>query len=425
MAQRKVKIVSMRENIERFDKEPLECLKRSVESKMSLSGWLESSTPRKRVEDQDAFSTICEYRGWRTRSDMRNGIYASHPSEFLQDDAGKVAVAEVLNRAVKAAQYRSTLHSSADAGPGDALRPYYEGMWQFDSDFEPQIPLHMLTRRTVPISGKDYRKPIIHNDPDAFTEKNVAEGANLPEVRIMNSERRVRLNKRGLLYRFSYDFLDTTDVLIDHVALLAMEVALRREAAKVDGFVDIALNGDGNENTAAHQHYASDIIIGGAQAADLPSGSTANLTPELILAFQKKFKNPYSATIFLMDEEMATEFQTLRFREQTVTYIELSQGLQQPNPFTAFHPMNQMGSTIYYGWLDSMPPNMILGIDKARGIEHVIQMGSDIMESGQNIENQTRLVTSSNTYAFAIYQQDALRCLNMNTKAQWDARNTG
>ena len=274
-------------------------------------------------------------------------------------------------------------------------------MLQLDVDIQPQVPLHTLLRKIVPISGRDYRKPIIINDNDAFTEQSVAETANLPEVRIQNSEHQVRLNKRGLLYRFSYDFLSTTNLLVDHVALLTMEVATRREIGKVTQLIDVARDGDGNPNTAAHQHTRAGLGI-----------SSSSLTPELFLRFQKQFQTPYYGTIYLMGEQTATTFQTLRFTNSVMFHAAQNAG-NSPSPFVNFQAINSMGQPIMYGWLNELDENEILAIDKNRGIEFIVQQGSQLMESARNIEDQTQAVTCSETYAFCVYQQHALRRLNL------------
>lgn len=396
------KTITKRELFAKFEADPVKMLKEARNHKRSLTGYMEALSPRANIEELDAFSQLCQQKQIITRSDYEQGVYATEPKALLTTDEGKVILTEIIDRAARAAQFRSTAHTSQEAGAGDALRPYYEGMLQMDVDIQPQIPLHTLLRKIVPISGRDYRKPIIINDNDAFTEQSVAETANLPEVRIQNSEAQIRLNKRGLLYRFSYDFLSTTDLLVDHVALLTMEVATRREIGKVNQLISVVKNGDGNPNTAAHQHTHTSLGL-----------TAGTLTPELFLRFQKQFQSPYYGTIYLMGEQTATTFQTLRFSNSVMFHQAQNPG-NSPSPFVNFQALNSQGQAIQYGWIsdeDVMDENDIIAIDKNRGVEFIIQMGSQLMESARNIEDQTQAVTCSETYAFCIYQQNALRRL--------------
>ena len=397
----KVKQISKRDLIARFEADPIKMMKEARNQRVSLTGWMETLSPRDKLDELDSFGIILKERGIRTKSDFANGIYASRPTDLVDsDDAGKVLMCEIIERAARAATYRSSPHTSQEAGAGDALRPYYEGMWHMDVDIAPQVPLQALLRKTIPIQGRDYRKPIIINDDDAFTEQPVAEGANLPEVTIQNSENQVRLNKRGLMYRFTYDFLRTTDLLIDHVVLLTMEIAIRREIGKVNQLINVLQNGDGNPDTAGHVHNIATI-----------GGSSGTFRPEDVLRFRKLFDTPYSADIFLMDEETAVKLETLKFNNGF--HILQLANEAGPNPYPMFTPINMRTNQLKYAWLDTVPANTIIAIDRARSVEHIVQQGSQLMEHARNIEDQTQAITSSETYSYSIYQQNACRILKI------------
>jgi hypothetical protein len=60
------------------------------------------------------------------------------------------------------------------------------------------------------------------------------------------------------------------------------------------------------------------------------------------------------------------------------------------------------------------PADTIIGIDTSVGLEHVVEIGSDIEESVNFITNQSQVIVMSEVEGFAILDKQGARLLDIN-----------
>ncbi len=378
----------------------------------SLSAHLERECPSTEYKDSmDAFERMLFVGGIKTRSLPELGVWADKGNVFFQgrDEAEKTA-RRVLMHEWAAREYRKiaigksvntrALYSSEDAPVNTSLRPYADAAQAYDARrLAPQIPVAEIIAETTPIDTDAYRKVYIEDNPGQTRMVRVAEGAEIPGAKLMSSEQTIRLNKYGRKLTVTYEQMRRMrlNIVARHIA----KMALQAEIDKVATILDVLVNGDGNSGTTAPVDNLTTLD---------PTATAGTLTATAWLAFKKQFQSPYVLTTFLARAGVTTSVETLNFGSAHVL-LALLAGVGN---FGSVRPINATADAVRYGWTADAPALKIVGFDRNWSIERVVEIGATIQEIGRNIENQTEVMTLTETDGYSKLDVNAARVLDIN-----------
>ncbi len=203
--------------------------------------------------------------------------------------------------------------------------------------------LDSVVATTTRIEGLDYRSVTTEECESAYEPSLIAEGAFVPETKIVTKDKLVTLHKCGRLLSASYEAIRFQRIDLFTVALRQIGAGIAR--AQLADAIDILLHGDGNGNAA--------ISV-------LPTGNEVCFA-DLINIWSRL--NPYSLTTFIASDDVMAEI--LKLPEFRDSYKGLD-----------FHASGKMitplGAELFRN--DAMPVKTLLGFDKSCALEKVEAM---------------------------------------------------
>ena len=377
---------------------------------MTLSHYLERHVDPSRNWTGDdakvgAFGRVLRASGVIWKSDPSSGYYADTYGELVNDDTTRALIPEWANtvwRKARTTGYvpqidpRFVLNTD-DHVLGSAIRPYAEAANAYQVDMAPALSLADLVAMTTPIDGDAYRR-IFMDTPAAADVRwaRIAETSDIPRSTVKSSERATRLFKYGRAIELSYEVLRRSP--IDKVGFFIAQAALQVEQDRVAQAIDTLLNGDGNAGTSAMNYNHSALDTGTA------------LTVKGLIAFKQKFSPPYRLTHLFARESELVNLQMLQMPNSN-PFLAEAQGALGFGGLTPLQDLN--AGVILYGQTQAVASSVYLGIDKARALERVTEIGSDIQEVENFIERQTRLLTFTEVDGFSILDANAAKTLTL------------
>ncbi len=368
----------------------------------------------------DAFERVMHASGLIATGDPRDGLRAS-----TWEEATKTAEKRALMHEFCARIWRQTSHGapttpltralieqgrratgtmfSADYGLNGLLTPYADDDTPRAKRLVPPVPLEALIARTTQIEGDAYRSLYITDDlnTDAYRMKRVSEGADIPATTMITGEHTLRIHKFGRALRATYEQLRRQR--LDRIAWIVARMALQAQVDKVAMVIDTVVNGDGNANTAA--------TVLALTALD-SAASAGTLTLKGWLAFKNRFTAGYTLDVVLAQE--ASLMQLLLLPVNTVNGMPMA--MLPTGAFGSVTPMQDLLSGgIRYGQTADAPALKLVGIDTAQAVERVTEIGGTISEIESFINNQTRMMTMTETEGYGLIDTfGAARVLNIN-----------
>jgi hypothetical protein len=313
----------------------------------------------------------------------------------------RVLLTEFFARTWRKVSYggRRDVYLSDDYAPGTALRPWVDTDPRLSQDIQPAIPISELVAQTTAITGSLYRSLYITYDAAALRMFRVGESANIPIATIAASPRTIQLHKYGRGLRASYEALRqmTVDMLALHIAWMAVQ----SEIDKLAAILAIIVNGDGNSGTAATNYNLTTLD---------PAATAGTLTLKGWLSFKMKFANPYMLGTALMTEATALQLALLNVGSGNIPLANFNAG----GMMQTLTPINITSDAVRYGWTSEAPALTIVGFDPRIAIERVVEIGADIQEMARNIENQTEVVTMTETEGYAVIDPNGTKTLSVN-----------
>jgi hypothetical protein len=397
-------ILSTTDLVARLRENPIGFVRMGYEQGLNVSRWLEQVSPSEKG-DLSAFERVLEEMDIRTHSDPAGGYWASNAGEAFKptDPVRRVLLTEFFARTWRKVSYgrsgQRDVYLSDDYAPGTALRPWADTSPRLSQNIQPAIPISELVAQTTAISGSLYRSLYITYDAEALRMFRVGESANIPIATIASSPRTIQLHKYGRGLRASYEALRqmTVDMLALHIAWMAVQ----SEIDKLAAILAIIVNGDGNANTAATNYNLTTLDT---------AATAGTLTLKGWLAFKMKFANPYMLGTALMTEATALQLALLSVGNANVPLANFNAG----GMMQTLTPINLTSDAVRYGWTSEAPTLTIVGFDSRIAIERVVEIGADIQEMARNIENQTELVTMTETEGYAVIDANGAKTLSVN-----------
>ena len=374
---------------------------------MSLSAYLEYQDPSQEYNDGlDAYSRLLQVAGIRTQSHPEMGVWASEYKVFMENAQTRALVPEFFARVWRSVQTQKSpstrgLLLSSDGVPGSWERPYAEAAdARWDKQVAPAIPLSQLIGITTPVDSNTYRSFYLTDAPAQTRMVRVAEGDDVPEMKLTSAEHTIDLYKYGRSIRATDEQLRRTR--IDKIAFFIRRTAIQGEIDKVAAVIDIIVNGDGNANTAATSYNLT----------TLDSSATAGtLTVKGWIAFKMKFANPYQIIVALAQEAEMLQLLLLNVGSANVPLVSVAAA----SGFGQFEQINPgLRDNVMVGWTSDAPANKIVGTDTRMAVERLSEIGSNISETERFVANQTQILVMTEVEGYAILDGNTSNILVVN-----------
>jgi len=374
---------------------------------MSMSAYLEYQDPSGEYNDGlDAYSRLLQAAGIRTQSHPEMGVWASEYDAFMENEHTRALVPEFFARVWRGVQTQKSpstrgLLLSSDGVPGSWERPYAEAAdARWDKQIAPAIPLSQMIAITTPVDSNTYRSFYLTDDPTQTRMVRVAEGDDVPEMKLTSAEHTIDLYKYGRSIRATDEQLRRTR--IDKIAFFIRRTAIQSEIDKVAAVLDILVNGDGNSNTAATSHNLTTLDT---------SATAGTLTVKGWLAFKMKFANPYQIMTALAQETVMLQLLTLNIASANVPLVSVA----GPSGFGQFTQINPgLRENVMVGWTSNAPANKIVGTDTRMAVERLTEIGSNISETERFVANQTQILVMTEVEGYDILDGNTSHILVVN-----------
>ena len=374
---------------------------------MSLSAFLEKQDPSAEYRDGlDAFQRLLQAADIRVKAMPEYGVQSSTFEEFNKSEQTRALIPEWLIRTWREVQTgrpfsTRALYSTGDAANGSWDRPYAEAQAaRWDKQIAPAIPLSELVAITTPIDAAAYRAYYLEYDEANTSMTRVAEGAEVPRVKLVGGDHLINLYKYGRGIEATYEQLKRQRV--DKLALHIRMMAVQAEVDKVATIIDVMVNGDGNTGTQPTTHNLTTLDSG---------ASAGTLSLKAWLAFKMKFANPYMMTGALAREDVSLQMLLLNTGSANMPLVLV----QQPGGFGAFTQMNPgLRDNVALGWTPAAPSLKILGFDRRFAIERVVDIGMTLTEVERFITRQVQVLVVTEAEGYAVIDKNAINILNVN-----------
>lgn len=183
--------------------------------------------------------------------------------------------------------------------------------------------LDSIVATTTKIEGLDYRSVTTENCEESYQPSLIAEGAFVPETKIVTKDKLVNLHKCGRLLSATYESIRFQRIDLFTVALRQIGAGIAR--AQLADAIDVLLHGDGNSN-AAHLVKNAGTSISYKDLINLWGAlSPYNLTtliasPDIMLDLLSldEFKDSYKGLDFHATGKMITPLGAELFRHESV-----------------------------------------------------------------------------------------------------------
>lgn len=378
------------------------------ERKMSLSRLLDLEQPPDEYNDGlDGFQRVLRAAGIVMQSSADEGYVADTFAKWDDHPTARGLIPEWMHRiwrrtaSGKANDMQTrAVYTSLDTGQGTVLQPISFATDPRYQQIAPAIPLSELVARITPIDGGTYEAFYLVNDAPSQRMARVAQGTEIPRVKIVGGDHIFRLKKYGRVIEATYEMLRRQR--IDMVQLHIQRIAVQAETDKVAAALDIMVNGDGNSGTAATNYNLTSLDA---------AAVSGTLTLKAWIAFRTKFQNPYAMTHALAQDAMAQQLLLLNIGSANIPLV----ALPPMGGFGQFTPINpQLADGVRLGLTSDAPANKIVGFDHRFALELVTEIGADIQEIERFVTRQVQAVVLSENNTFAVLDGQAVRVLTVN-----------
>lgn len=318
-----------------------------------------------------------------------SGPNASNVGVFMSGSTDYVRGADVLFGALAQEMFENSMgiDRSADlsfstnpSAPGDVEYPLQLRSTVDTREGVPSeiVTLDDLVDTTTGVDGSGYRAARIDEpDYDSYQLRRVAEASDMPLYTINTSEQSVNVYKRGGRVRTSYEVLRRVKLPVLQLTFDAIAEGERRGSVKEA--LDVITNGDGNGNG---------MVLNTTQPADWTLQAIDEYRLRLAVGGR-------SIRLYVGDLTEVLRVLALRYPQanQALTPDQLGMygvGMRAPD-----------GRPLRVAPAGSVLDNSKLLLAIGRGLERVVENGSQIQETQKFIRNQTQEWTMSINEGFA------------------------
>jgi hypothetical protein len=384
---------------------------------MTLTQFLEDKDPTHeygpldRANGLDAFGRVMRELGIKTHSIPSRGVMADSVEAFARDENTKVAFCEWTERQKRAVTEgtRQMLNQQRDVyGSGD--QP--QGTVVFPINFDPQahypqiiaaVPIAEIVAKTTPITGSSYESFYLTDNTAQKQLARVAEGAEIPAVKLSGTTHTIRVRKFGRRLDATYETLRR--MTIDLLALHIQRMMVQAEIDKLAAIIDVAINGDMSNTSNGATVYQLSVL----DPTVTPTGAFS-MTLKAYLRFKAKFLNPYMITTMLANEDVVVATQLLSTGNANIPLVVMQNA---GSPFGGFTPINnETADNVRVGLTSAAPAGKILAFDARFAINRIVETGGDITEAMRWVEKQVQSLVMTTEENYSIIDQLAIKVLD-------------
>lgn len=317
------------------------------------------------------------------------GLRASSCAVFFRNNREYVPGADVLLPALAQEMFEGALGIQAAGDLSFVSRPGTAGDTVFPLDMRPYtdqrlpipdtiVSIDELVSVTFGIDSDGYKSARITQDQrgDKNEMGRVAEGADLPLYSITTADRTVRIYKRGARVKWTYETMRRQR--INQLQIMLEEMAYSEDLKRRKDALAVAVNGDGNSNgmiVSATNPAAFDIRGLNEFAMQVAYNSSLGLN---------RYVTDLTDGLGIMSLRYAPSPTTVLTPQQLAMYAGGAYQMPDGSPLR-LAPKGSLieGSKTLLAW------------NTSRGLEQVIENGSQIQEQDRMITNQTQELTMS------------------------------
>ena len=282
----------------------------------------------------------------------------------------------------------------------DVLYPDYIATQIRQKQIAAAIPLSAIVALTTPIDSGVYEAFYLTDDETERQMVRVAEGAEVPTVKLTGGDHTIRVKKYGRRLLGTYETFRR--MRIDRFALHLQLLAIQAEVDKVNTGIDVLINGDGNSGTAATNHNLT----------TLDTGATAGtLSLKGYLAWRQQWANPYVGDVVLGREADVLSLLMLNLGSANVPFFQLAGAFG----IGGVTPINSGLGPVLAGWSSQVTANHLLGIDSRFALEMVTEIGAALTETDKIIGKQFNEIVMTESVGFCIFDANANKTLDIST----------
>ncbi len=243
-----------------------------------------------------------------------------------------------------------------------------------------------ITASVTTIDSMDYRS--IYCVPQEADKQlaDVREGSLIPATTVRSRDKLVTLKKRGRMLIASYEALRFQK--LDLFSVMLRQIGAYIQKMHLTDAVDVILNGDGNNNSAAEFNIGTDPI----------SGTSGTLAYAQLVEFWSQF-DPYEMNTMLVNSSVLTKL------------LKLTE-LQNPLTGLNFQGTGKLSTPLGARLLrtDAISDNAIVALDRRYALE-MVRAGEVNVEYDKLIDRQLERAAITSITGFSKIMDDASKVL--------------
>lgn len=315
------------------------------------------------------------------------------PLQMVMHDAG------IKGNSTLQSMMRDTVNNSAYTSGGIDTNKWLFPAWvettlreaMYETDYLPY-----LVNTRVGIDGNTVQSPMLDlmepANKKAIKKARIAEGADIPTGKITVGERAITLWKRGRAIELTYEAARRMRVDLFNIQMRAIASDLAHQ--NMEAAIDVAINGDGNDNSAQ-------------KIATTSAASTVSADDIIGALYDYQNANHYNANTMVMPKKYLIAVSKMTYDTQ------LASGASNRVTFS-IPQINDLNVTLI--GVDDLQiggKDAILMMNRDYSLVRYEENGSNIQEMDNFIRNQMKLMTMTENSGYAVNVSGANRYIEV------------
>ena len=388
--------------------EPLSLMKEAGSKEMNFSQLLNASCPTVLIEEKRSVGNkLMEDFGFIPRDSSI--LKATSAEEFFQTQYGRVLAYDYLYRNHIANYGKRDDALLLPYSNTDTLYPEAQGTPMTEDPPLPRFDPNSLVGIQSNAASGSYNIFRWNPTEDDLKRERVLPGTNIPIMQLTEQEAPITLKKWGIGAELTYESirrstLDKIGVMIN----LQMDVERKRQLSE---FIKVLKDGDERDGKKASDGTDLDTKAVAVTRANVDSNAAAGtLTLRGLMAFMAGWPEGRRCTHIICRLQRAIDIALLSLGNNNILASQIA---SQPG-IPGFSIPGLGGNVVVLIADDAdIGADEFLGIDSTASLEKVNEVGADIREQAEQIQNQTRIMTFTDTYGLAKVIIKATRLLTI------------
>lgn len=384
-------------------------MKEAADNEMNLSQYLNSSCPSILLEEKRSIGNklMQDFGFVPVGADF---VKASTYEEFAQTEYGRALAYDYLYRRHFINDGRRDVPMLPSSNT-DSLYPDSVSRPRTENDLRPRFDPNQLVGLQTPISGSTYKVFRWNPTEDDLKRERVNPGTKLPTMQLAEQEAPINLYKWGIAAELTYEAIRRQS-LDKTGAMLGLELNVER-ARQLSQFAKVLKDGDERNGKTASDGStlttSAPVIL---RSAVDSAASAKEITLKGLMNFFAGWPQGYACNYLICRAARAVDIALLTNGSQNTPLAFLT-GVSAPGIPGFTIPGIGGNVTVLIANSDDVGEDELIGIDSTASLEKVNETGSDIREQSRQIDQQTELMTFSDTYGLAKIIVAAARVLNL------------